>query len=65
MVEKDHQGAKNVLDGEILNNFDEAIGALVALGYSKNEASWAVGGLSGEMSSSQLIKEALKVLSTK
>ena len=65
MVEKDHHGAKNVLDGEILNNFDEAIGALVALGYSKNEASWAVGGLSGEMNSSQLIKEALKVLSTK
>ena len=65
MFEKNPQGEQKALDCEILNNFDEAIGALVSLGYSKNEASCAVGGLSREMNSSQLVKAALKVLATK
>jgi Holliday junction DNA helicase RuvA len=40
----------------------EAIEALVALGYSKSEASLAVGRLDGSLSTDELIKQALKVL---
>lgn len=40
----------------------EAIEALVALGYSKTEASTAVGRLDGNLSTDELIKQALKVL---
>lgn len=41
----------------------EAIEALISLGYSKSEASLAVGKLDENLSSSELIKQALKSLS--
>lgn len=41
----------------------EAIEALVALGYSKSEASLAVGRLDPNLASDELIKQALKVIS--
>lgn len=41
----------------------EAIEALVSLGYSKSEASLAVGKLDSQLTSSELIKQALKTLS--
>ena len=41
----------------------EAIEALVSLGYSKSEASLAVGRLDPNLASDELIKQALKVLS--
>lgn len=44
------------------NNFDEAISALVVLGYNKSEATKAVAGQSKDRSVEQLIKEALKNL---
>ncbi len=40
----------------------EAVEALVALGYSKGEASLAVGKLDGNLPADQLIKQALKTL---
>jgi Holliday junction DNA helicase RuvA len=40
----------------------DAIEALVALGYSKKDARDAIVGLSQELTSSEIIKEALKVL---
>ena len=40
----------------------EAIEALVALGYSKTEASTTVGRLDSNLSTDELIKQALKVL---
>lgn len=41
----------------------EAIEALVSLGYSKSDAALAVGRLDGSLSTDELIKQALKVLS--
>lgn len=40
----------------------EAIEALIALGYSKSDASLAVGRLDGSLSTDELIKQALKAL---
>lgn len=45
------------------SNSSEAIEALVSLGYSKSEASLAVGKLDGNLPSGELIKQALKSLS--
>ncbi len=45
------------------SNSAEAVEALIALGFAKGEASLAVGKLDGSLSSSELIKEALKSLS--
>ncbi len=49
-------------NNEILSNFEEAISALVVLGYSKSDATKAVMGQSKDRSVEQLIKEALKIL---
>ena len=65
LVEKIPPGEQNVLDDGVLNNFDEAISALVALGYSKNEAAGAVSGQPKELTVEQLIKQALKILASK
>lgn len=48
--------------GETGSASAEAIEALIALGYSKGEASLAVGRIEGDYSSQQLIKLALKSL---
>ena len=50
------------LGNETISNFDEAISALVVLGYSKGDATKAVMGQSKDRSVEQLIKEALKIL---
>lgn len=50
------------INNEILGNFEEAISALVVLGYSKNDATKAVMGQSKDRSVEQLIKDALKIL---
>ena len=41
---------------------EDAVNALVMLGYSKSEASIAVGRLDGNLSTEDMIKQALKVL---
>ena len=41
---------------------EDAVNALVMLGYSKSEASIAVGRLDGNLSTEEMIKQALKVL---
>ena len=41
----------------------DAIAALVSLGYKQNDASNVVGQLAAELSSEELIREALKTLS--
>ena len=41
---------------------EDAVNALVMLGYSKSEASIAVGRLDGDLSTEDMIKQALKVL---
>ncbi len=50
------------VSNEILSNFEEAISALVVLGYSKSDATKAVMGQSKDRSVEQLIKDALKIL---
>ncbi len=50
------------VNNDVRSNFDEAISALVVLGYGKNDATKAVVGQPKDMSVEQLIKEALKVL---
>lgn len=50
------------VSNETLGNFEEAISALVVLGYSKSAATKAVVGQSKDKSVEQLIKEALKIL---
>lgn len=59
----------NVVSGEMLSinsdvrsNFDEAVSALVVLGYGKSDATKAIAGQPKDRSVEQLIKEALKVL---
>lgn len=49
---------------QVENNSDkqDAIEALVSLGYSKKQARDTITGLSSELSSQQIIKEALKLL---
>lgn len=49
-------------NSEVLRNFDEAISALVVLGYSKGDATKAIMGQPKDRSVEQLIKEALKIL---
>ena len=41
----------------------EAVAALVSLGYTKGEASLAVGKIEGDLPTDELIKQALKILS--
>lgn len=54
----------SVVTGKAANSAkSEAVEALVALGYSKGEASLTVGKLDDNLSSSELIKQALKALS--
>ena len=43
-------------------NSAEAVAALVSLGYTKSEASLAVGRLDQTLSAEELIKQALKTL---
>lgn len=50
------------INNDVRSNFDEAISALVVLGYGKNDATNAVVGQPNDRSVEQLIKEALKVL---
>ena len=50
------------VNNDVRSNFDEAISALVVLGYGKNDATKAVVGQPKDRSVEQLIKEALKVL---
>lgn len=68
---KDKVGAVNIGNTDDLtavsavsasNQASEAIEALVSLGYSKSEASLAVGKLDQSLSSAELIKQALKGL---
>ncbi len=68
---KDKVGALDIADtaeikavGNAVSNSasSEAVEALVALGYSKGEASLAVGKLDGDLPSEELIKQALKSL---
>ena len=49
-------------NGDVRSNFDEAISALVVLGYGKSDATKVVAGQPKDRSVEQLIKEALKVL---
>lgn len=54
---------KSVRKTETLSSASEAVEALIALGYTKGEASLAVSRLDDTLSSGELIKEALKSLS--
>lgn len=68
---KDKVGSVSINSNEInatqraneSNTGSEAVAALVALGYSKGEASLAVGRLDGNLPTDQLIKQALKIIS--
>lgn len=55
----------NELIGNLSSNSSssEAISALVSLGYSRSEASLAVGKLPSDLKTEEIIKEALKLLS--
>lgn len=53
---------KAVGNAVLNSNTAEAVSALVALGYSKSEASLAVGKLDMSLSTEELIKQALKTL---
>lgn len=54
---------KSVRKTETVSAASEAIEALIALGYTKGEASLAVSRLDSDLPSSELIKQALKSLS--
>ena len=68
---KDKVGSVNISNAKDINAVSmaientataEAVEALVSLGYSKSEASVAVGKLDGTLSADELIKQALKYL---
>ena len=50
------------LDGS--ENIQEATNALLVLGYSRSESAKALSGLSGDLSIEELIRRALKTLSS-
>lgn len=50
------------INSDVRSNFDEAISALVVLGYGKSDATKVVVGQPKDRSVEQLIKEALRVL---
>ena len=69
---KDKMGGVSAADGEAVQaagaasasgNAADAVEALVSFGYSRSEASLAVGRLDSSLSADQLIRDALKALS--